>query len=206
MPLPPLTKRQRDILDFFQDYTRVQGISPTLEEIAQSLGVNRVTVFGHVAEMERKGVLKRSAPGISRGLELTSEVRSAGTARQATVIRILGTIAAGSPIEALEVPDSLDLCDLTAKGSDVFALRVRGDSMIGDSIRDGDLVLVEKRNRFNEGDIVVAVLPDEEQVTLKRIYKESGRFRLQPSNPRMKPILVESVEVRGIVMGLIRTY
>jgi len=206
MPLPPLTKRQRDILDFFQDYTRVQGISPTLEEIAQSLGVNRVTVFGHVAEMERKGVLRRSAPGISRGLELSSEARSAETSRQTTVVRILGTIAAGSPIEALEVPDSLDLCDLLGRGSDVFALRVRGDSMIGDSIRDGDLVLVEKRNRFNEGDIVVAVLPDDEQVTLKRIYKESGRFRLQPSNPRMKPILVESVEVRGVVMGLVRTY
>src|ERR1700741_4131444 len=198
MPIPPLTKRQRDILDFFQDYTRVQGISPTLEEIAQSLGVNRVTVFGHVAEMERKGVLRRSAPGISRGLELSSEARSAETARTTTVVRILGTIAAGSPIEALEDPDTLDLCDLITRGSDVFALRVRGDSMIGDSIRDGDVVLVEKRTRFNEGDIVVAVLPDDQQATLKRIYKESGRFRLQPSNPRMKPILVDSVDVRGV--------
>lgn len=206
MPLPPLTKRQRNILDFFQNYTRAHSISPTLEEIAQSLGVNRVTVFGHVAEMERKGILRKTAPGISRGLELSPAARSAETARNATVVPVLGTIAAGAPIDELEVPESLDLRDLITRGTEVFALRVRGDSMIGDSIRDGDMVLVEGRKHFNEGDIVVAVLPDEEQVTLKRIYRESGHFRLQPSNPRMKPILVESVEIRGVVTGLLRTY
>ncbi|MFN0008452.1 MAG: LexA family protein, partial [Planctomycetota bacterium] len=90
MPLPPLTKRQRDILDFFHNYTRIHSISPTLEEIAQSLGVNRVTVFGHVAEMERKGVLRKSAPGISRGLELSPAARSAETTRRTTIVPILG--------------------------------------------------------------------------------------------------------------------
>jgi len=206
MPLPPLTKRQRDILDFFQNYTRVHGISPTLEEIAQSLGVNRVTVFGHVAEMEKKGVLRKTAPGISRGLALSPAARSAETARRTTVVPVLGTIAAGAPIEEMEVPDSLDLRDLIPRGTEVFALRVRGDSMIGDSIRDGDIVLVEGRKNFDEGDIVVAVLPDDNQVTLKRVYRESDHFRLQPSNPRMQPILVDSVEIRGVVTGLLRTY
>lgn len=206
MALPPLTKRQRDILDFLQAYRRTHNISPTLEEMAQALGVNRVTVFGHVAELERKGILTKSARGISRALELSPAARSAETARTNTVVPVLGTIAAGSPIEVVENPESLDLCDWIAPGSDVFALRVRGDSMIGDSIRDGDLVLVESRKQFRDGDIVVAILPEDEQVTLKRIYRESGRVRLQPSNPDMAPILLDSVEVRGVVMGLIRTY
>lgn len=206
MPLPPLTKRQRDILDFLQSYRRAHNISPTLEEMAQSLGVNRVTVFGHVSELERKGILTKSARGISRALELSPAARSAETARTNTVVPILGTIAAGSPIDVLETPEVLDLCELVAPGTEVFALRVRGDSMIGDSIRDGDLVLVESRKQFNDGDIVVAILPDDEQVTLKRIYRESGRIRLQPSNPVMEPLLLDSVEVRGVVMGLIRIY
>ena len=206
MPLPPLTKRQRDILDFLQSYRRAHKISPTLEEIAQALGVNRVTIFGHVSELERKGVLTKSARGISRALELSPAARQAETTRPNTVVPILGTIAAGAPIEVIEMPDTLDLCDLLPRGKEVFALRVKGNSMIGDSIRDGDLVLVHNRTQIHEGEIVVAVLPEEERVTLKRVYRESGQFRLQPSNPQMQAVLLNSVEVRGVVIGLLRTY
>jgi len=206
MALPPLTRRQRDILDFFQSYVRAHHISPTLEEIAQSLGVNRVTVFGHVAELERKGVLVRSARGISRALEISPAALSQETARSSPVVQILGRIAAGAPIEAVEHPEQLDLNDLLPRDKDVYALRVRGDSMIGDAIRDGDVVLVENRKDSKDGDIVVAILPEENGATLKRIYREKGRFRLQPSNAEMEPIYVDSVEVRGVVLGVIRTF
>jgi repressor LexA len=197
---PPLTRRQRDIVAFFEEYTRTQGISPTLEEIAVSLGVNKVTVFGHVAELERKGVLVRSARGISRGLQIAPRPQ---VLERSTSLPILGSIAAGAPIEAIEAPEELDLAQLTPPGSDCYALRVRGDSMIEDGIHDGDLVLVERRADARNGQIVVAILPDE-TATLKRIYREGGRIRLQPANAALKPRIVDEVEVRGIVLGVIR--
>ncbi len=197
---PPLTRRQRDIVAFFEDYTRNQGMSPTLEEIAVSLGVNKVTVFGHVAELERKGVLVRSARGVSRGLQIAPRLQAL---ERSTTLPILGSIAAGAPIEAIEAPEELDLAQLTPPGSDCYALRVRGDSMIDDGIHDGDLVLVERRADARNGQIVVAVLPDE-TATLKRIYREQGRIRLQPANAALKPRIVDEVEVRGIVLGVIR--
>ena len=197
---PPLTRRQRDILQFFQQYTDSQGISPTLEEVARHFGLNKVTIFGHVAELERKGCLKRSAPGISRGLQV---VRST-LGREG--IPILGTIAAGAPIDALEAPEVLAFEELVPQGSDVYVLRVRGNSMIEDSIRDGDLVLVERRNDPEPGETVVAVLPGE-TATLKRYYPAAdGQVRLQPANASMAPLLVDEVEVRGVVIGVIRRY
>src|SRR5215203_5841344 len=101
MTTPPITRRQRDILDFFESYTRSQGISPTLEEIASALGVNKVTVFGHVAELERKGILARAAKGVSRGLHLTKPTESS----RSGALQILGSIAAGAPLETLEEPE-----------------------------------------------------------------------------------------------------
>lgn len=199
----PITRRQRDILDYFEQYTREHGISPTLEEIANSLGVNKVTVFGHVAELERKGVLVRAGKkGVSRGLQITNPTSSAVTPSS---LQVLGTIAAGAPVETLEEPESLDLLDLTPPGAECYALRVRGDSMIEDGIQEGDLVLVERRPRANNGEIVVAVLPDE-TATLKRFYREDGRIRLQPANGSLQPRYVDSVEIRGIVVGVIRRY
>jgi len=198
----PLTRRQRDIMDMFERYTRAHGISPTLEEIAGALGVNKVTVFGHVAELERKGVLVRAAKGVSRSLQIKTPTLER---TRSTEVRVLGTIAAGSPLETLEDPQTLDLADLTPPGSDCYALRVRGDSMIDDGIRDGDLVLVEKRSDARNGEIVVAVLPDE-TATLKRFYREGGKFRLQPANAALEARIVDEVEVRGIVLGVIRRY
>jgi repressor LexA len=199
-PRQPLTRRQRDILRFFADYTAAQGISPTLEEAARHFGVNKVTIFGHVSELERKGCLKRSAPGVSRGLQIVPDERPAGG------LPVLGTIAAGTPIGVLETPEVLTLEELVPPGSDVYVLRVRGNSMIEDSIRDGDLVLVERRSDPAPGETVVAVLPGE-SATLKRFYPEpDGRIRLQPANVDLEPILVDEVEIRGIVIGVIRRY
>jgi repressor LexA len=205
MPLPPLTKRQREIVDFFQQYVHAHAISPTLEEIAQAMGVNKVTIFGHIAELERKGVLRKTARGISRALKLAPSMKTPAPAPRPSSIHVLGTIAAGRPIEALEVPEELDLADLAPKDREVYALRVRGDSMIEDAICSGDLVLVERRNHAHNGEIVVAVLPGEE-ATLKRYYREGSQIRLQPSNAAMAPILVPDVEIRGVVLGVIRRY
>jgi repressor LexA len=196
----PLTRRQRDILEFFESYRREQGISPTLEEIATALGVNKVTIFGHVAELERKGVLVRAARGISRGLQLAGSEAGSGTK-----LAILGRIAAGRPIEAVEDAEELDLADLLPPGRECFALRVKGDSMIDDGIRDGDVVIVERRSEAKNGETVVAVLADEE-CTLKRFYREKNRIRLHPSNSALKPMYVPAVEIRGVVVGVIRRY
>jgi repressor LexA len=202
----PLTRRQRDILDFLREYTEREGLSPTLEEIAQHFGVNKVTVFGHVAELERKGVIERAAPGISRGLRIVEEEDpSTTTTEVGTGVSILGRIAAGAPIEAIEAPETLDLNDLVPRDRDVYALRVRGDSMIEDSIRDGDLVLIERRTTARNGETVVAIL-DGEEATLKRYYRENGRVRLQPANSNMEPILVDEVEIRGVLIGVVRQF
>ena len=196
---PPLTRRQRDILRFFEEYTESQGISPTLEEVARHFGLNKVTIFGHVAELERKGCLRRVAPGVSRGLQLVREA-------PASELPILGTIAAGAPIDALETPEVLAFEELVPPGRDVYVLRVRGSSMIEDSIRDGDLVLVERRSDPAQGETVVAVLPGE-SATLKRFYREpNGRIRLQPANEALQPLFVNQVEIRGVVIGVIRRY
>jgi len=200
MSAAPLTRRQRDILDFFEGYAGKHGISPTLEEIATALGVNKVTIFGHVAELERKGFLARTARGVSRGLQITARVPRSGAR-----VSLLGTIAAGRAIEAIEDPEELDLQDLLPPGRECYALHVRGDSMVQDGIHDGDIVLVERRNEARNGETVVAVLPGEE-VTLKRFYRERGRIRLQPANAALEPVYVREVEVRGVVIGVIRRY
>lgn len=193
-----LTRRQRDILDFFETYATEHSISPTLEEIATALGVNKVTIFGHVAELERKGFLTRSAKGVSRGLQLTGLA-----SRNEGKLKILGRIAAGAPIEAIEDPEDLDLQDLLPPGKECYALRVRGQSMIEDGIHDGDLVLVERRQEARNGETVVAVLPDEGS-TLKRFYREGRKIRLQPANASLAPLIVDDVEIRGVVVGVIR--
>lgn len=217
----PLTRRQRAILEFFRGYREENGISPTLEEIAQHFHVSKVTVFGHVAELERKGVIKRYAKGISRGLQLVEPQASAGVSAPTAGegrslgpvgspavegLAILGTIAAGAPIETLEEPELLPFADLAPPSKDLFVLRVRGNSMIEDAICDGDLVIVERRNDARDGQTVVAVLPGEE-ATLKRFYREpDGRLRLQPANAALQPTFVSEVELRGVVIGIVRRF
>ncbi|MDA8620763.1 transcriptional repressor LexA [Planctomycetota bacterium] len=198
----PLTRRQQDILQFLRTYVEEHGISPTLEEIAAQFGVNKVTIFGHVAEMERKGVIRRRAKGVSRSLELVEEEdeQSSGVS-----LPVLGKIAAGSPIETIEEPEQLDFADLVPEGKEVYALEVQGESMIDDAIANGDIVLIERRQSARDGETVVAVLPDGD-ATLKRFYREGKQFRLQPANSTMSPIIVDEVEIRGVVIGVVRKY
>ena len=198
----PLTRRQQDILQFLRSYVDEHGISPTLEEIAAHFGVNKVTVFGHVAEMERKGVLRRRAKGVSRSLELVDEDDGDGNG---VSLPVLGKIAAGAPIETIEEPEQLDFADLVPEGKEVYALEVQGESMIEDAIANGDIVLVERRESAREGETVVAVLPDGD-ATLKRFYREGKKIRLQPANSTMSPIIVDEVEIRGVVIGVVRKY
>lgn len=197
----PLTRRQREIVEFFSAYVAEHDISPTFEEIAAHFGVNKVTIFGHVAELERKGVLRRAAPGISRGMQLVGQEPEEA---HHPSLPILGSIAAGAPIEAIETPEALDLGDLVPRDREVYALRVRGESMIDDAIADGDIVLIERRDDARDGETVVAIV--EGDATLKRLYRENGGYRLQPANANMQPIRVPEVEVRGVVIGVVRRY
>jgi repressor LexA len=203
----PLTRRQREILDFLGSYTEEQGMSPTLDEIAQHFGVNKVTIFGHVSELERKGAIERAARGISRGLRIVQEdsPESGMDGDRGPNVQILGNIAAGAPIEAIEAPERFDMHSMIPEGRDVYALRVNGNSMIEDSIRDGDLVLIERRDTARNGETVVALLEGDE-ATLKRYYNEGNRIRLQPANSTMEPIYVDQIQIRGVLIGVIRQF
>lgn len=206
--LPPLTRRQRQILDFYLEYSEEHGISPTLEEVAQHFTLNKVTVFGHVAELERKGALKREQRGISRGLRVVTDEERAATQQEPTV-PLLGRIAAGAPLEALETPSDLGWTDLVPKAEGLFALEVRGDSMIDDGIRDGDLALIAPHKRAEPGATIVAIVHGDasQEATLKRYYPlPDGGARLEPRNPTLQPIEVpnQGLEIRGVLVGLIR--
>jgi len=195
-----LTRRQHEIVEFIRDYVAENDYAPTMQEIADHLGVSRPTVFEHIEALQAKGALHREALK-SRAIELAPEL--AGTP---TALPLVGTIAAGSPIEAIESPEVLDLEDLfRGRPGETFALRVRGTSMIDEQIRDGDYVIVEKRSEAKNGETVVAIV-DGGDATLKRFYKEKGRIRLQPANPDMKPIYVKDCQVQGIVIGVLRKY
>ncbi len=195
-----MTKRQKQILEFFRSYSDEHGIAPTLEEAAQHFGLNKVTVFGHVAELERKGVLARAKRGISRGLRI---VDADPAPQESAGVSVLGRIAAGAPIEALEEPEVFDWNALTPEGAGIYALRVAGDSMIDDGIHDGDLVLIEPRKQAESGETVVAILPGE-VATLKRYYPIPGGARLVPANASLQPVEVKDLEIRGVLVGVVR--
>lgn len=201
MTHPPLTKRQRQILDFYRNFGTEHGLSPTLEEVAQHFQLNKVTIFGHVAELERKGLLRRSQKGISRGILPTGN-EDQDAAQPGVWIR--GTIAAGAPIEALETVERFDLANLVPPGQEIYALRVQGNSMIEEGIHDGDLVLVEARSNPRPREIVVAVLPNGEATLKRYVPLPDGRIRLEPANAELKPVVVDSIEVRGVLTGVVR--
>ena len=199
-----LTPRQLAILQFIRDYRRSRGYSPTMQEVADELGITKVTVFEHIGKLADKGLIRRLAYR-ARSLELTSSV-SFPDERPGT-LPLLGRIAAGHPIEAIENPETLDLEEVFAGRGERFVLKVTGDSMIDDHIRDGDYVVVEKRTRVRDGEAVVALLAGGE-ATLKRFYREGKRVRLQPANPEFAPIMVpaDRIDVQGVVIGVIRKY
>lgn len=195
-----MTPRQLEILTRIRDHQRSHGYSPTMQELADALEISKVTVFEHVDALVRKGLLRRSAHK-ARSLELTAEAQFPDD--RPTLLPLMGRIAAGLPIEAIENSDALDLEAIFASGNDTFVLRVDGESMIDDQIRDGDFVVVERRNTARNGDTVVALLEDGE-ATLKRFYREKKRIRLQPANDAFEPIYADHVDIQGIVIGVIR--
>lgn len=203
-----LTPKQLHILTRIRDVRLARGYSPTMQELADELGVSKVTVFEHVEALIRKGALLRQ-PNKARSLELSPRLRLPDEQRQ-TRLPLVGTIAAGAPIEAVEDRQFLDLEELftrgkSASGGDTFVLKVRGDSMIEEHIRDGDYVVVQRQNTARNGQTVVALLPNGE-ATLKKFYRERGKIRLQPANPAFEPLIVDDVQLQGVVVGVLRTY
>ncbi len=195
-----LTPRQHDIIEFIREYVAENDYAPTMQEIADRLGVSRPTVFEHIEALEAKGAIDRE-PVRARGISLAPEMEDHPTA-----LPLVGRIAAGQPIEAVEDTEILDVESLfEGRKGEKFVLQVRGDSMIDEQIRDGDFVIVEKRDTARNGETVVALLEDGE-ATLKIFHQEKGRIRLQPANPTMKPIYVDDCQIQGVVIGVLRKY
>lgn len=201
-----LTPKQLHILTRIRDVRTARGYSPTMQELADELGVSKVTVFEHVEALIKKGALLRE-PNKARSLELSPEVELPDE-RHGSRLPLVGAIAAGSPIEAVQDRQHLDLEDVFAGGGgsgETYVLRVRGDSMIEDHIQDGDFVVIQQNQRPRDGQTVVALL-DTGEATLKRFYREADGIRLQPANSNYEPIIVENCRIQGIVIGVIRTY
>ncbi|WP_432798794.1 transcriptional repressor LexA [Poriferisphaera sp. WC338] len=205
-----LTPKQLNILTRIRDYRLTRGFSPTMQELAKELGVSKVTVFEHVEALIKKGALQRDA-NKARSLKLSPNLQLPDESKN-TRLPLVGTIAAGFPIEAVEQREHLDLEELfnvSSGASDAtFVLRVRGDSMIDEQIRDGDFVVCQKRNTARNGETVVAIV-DNDEATLKLLYHEKGgQVRLQPANDNYEPLIMDAnkVQIQGTVIGVIRTY
>ncbi len=195
-----LTPRQIEILTLIRDGRRNLGYSPTLQEIADELGISKITVFEHVELLLEKRMLTRQS-NKARSLDLTARVDLPD--ERPTLIPLVGRIAAGLPVEAIETPDFLDFEEMFDRRYPVRALRVTGDSMIEDHICDGDIVIYEERSNAKNGDTVVAIINGDE-ATLKRFYKEKTRVRLQPANAKYKPIYSRNVKIQGVLIGVMR--
>jgi len=195
-----LTKRQKEILDFIRVYRTEQGISPTQREIREKFRLSSFgTVQKHLKRLEEKGALSRQW-NRSRGISPADERPSS------RAIPLLGLVAAGRPIEPFPDEESIEVPSTLLGKGDHFVLRVRGDSMVEDGIRDGDYVVVSRRPTAQNGQTVVALIRGE--ATLKRYYAEGARVRLQPANSAMRPLTVDArdVTLQGVVTGLIRAY
>jgi repressor LexA len=198
------TPKQLKILIAIRDFRVRNGYSPTMQELADQLDVSKVTIFEHVEALERKELILR-ARNRARSLEVSPTVKLPDEAKPAS-FPVVGTIAAGQPIEAIENRETLDLETLFNSRYGTYVLRVKGNSMIEDHIADGDYVIIERREQARDGDIVVALL-DDGQATLKRFFKERGRVRLQPANSSMNPIYVDKdIRIQGVLIGVLRTY
>ena len=196
-----LTKRQKQILDYIKKYIRKNNYAPSLEEIGKHFKLSSVaTVHQHIKNLKVEGYLKKTE-NQPRSIEINKKRESSGLVE----IPLLGTIAAGQPIEAIEVPDETIVIpkEEIGKFGDYYALRVAGNSMINEGIYDGDIVVIRKQETADNGQMVVAIIDDNE-ATLKKIYREKKFFRLQPANQEMLPIYRKEIEVRGVVVKIIR--
>jgi repressor LexA len=203
----PLTKRQKQVLDFIARFQDENGYCPSYEEIAHGLDLaSLATVHKHISALENKSYLKRGF-NQSRSLELAPKYLQEQRRTRPLEVPLLGRIAAGSPVESVEQRENLNFGDFAGDGN-TFALEVRGNSMIEDHICDGDLILLEKVAQVRDGDIVVALVGGSE-TTLKRFYRESSdQVRLQPANAALKPIIVAArdVQIQGRLLAVLRKY
>jgi repressor LexA len=204
-----LTRRQKEIYDYIADFVQRNGYSPSFEEIGGGMGLSSLaTVHKHISNLEKKGLLKRGY-NKSRSIDVLPPKGSLkkSMAPAPLTLPLMGRIAAGRPIEAVENPETLSLADFTAGSKDVYVLRVVGESMQDEHIVEGDYVIVESTKTARDGEIIVALV-DGSDATLKRIYREGDKIRLQPSNAKMQPIIVpaHNVDVQGRVIGVLRKY
>jgi repressor LexA len=205
-----LTKRQKEVLDYLVGFLNKNGYSPSFEEIANSLKLTSLaTVHKHLSTLEKKGFIRRGY-NQSRSIEvmqLPKPIREQLLDRHVVELPLAGRIAAGRPLEAVEERETISLADF-ARGQNTFVLQVRGESMRDDHILDGDYIVVEQTQVANPGEIVVALV-GEDEATVKRFYREpGGKVRLQPANSQMAPIIVlaSDVKVQGRVVGVLRKY
>ncbi len=199
-----LTRRQKEILEYLNDYIGREGYAPTIEEIAEHFSLRSLaTVHKHLTNLQEKGLIRR-AWNRSRALELVpTEVKV-----HAVELPLLGRVAAGSPIEAVDASETIFVPENMIGRRETYVLQVKGDSMIEEQIRDGDYVIVENRTTADDGEMVIALL-DGENVTLKKLYREGhGQVRLQPANARLQPMLVDQdrLRIQGVVIGVLRKY
>ena len=220
------TPRQVQLLKAIAEYGSRDGYSPTIGELAQQAGVSRTTTFEHIGQLRKKGYIwgqahkARSLTPTSKARKLLKQISSCverNASREQTSqyagrtthdktsgeIPLLGKVAAGLPIEAVENKDNLSINSLFGSCDEVFALAVRGDSMAGENINDGDYVICRRTSSASDGQLVVAIV-DNENATLKRFYKEPGRVRLQPANDAYEPIYSAHCRIEAVVIGLVR--
>lgn len=198
-----LTKKQNDVLVFLKKSIAKNGFPPTVREIGSALGLSSpATTHAHLNTLETKGYIKKVGSK-NRAIELL--VKNEYEKEDVVEVPLLGKVTAGNPIEAIEMPNEFFTLPtyLIPTHKEVFTLKVWGESMINAGIHDGDIVIVQKQEVANNGDIVVA-MTDENEVTLKTFYKENGYFRLQPENDTMDPIILENVKIVGKAIGLYR--
>ena len=201
-----LTERQRDILNFIREFQRARGIAPTHREICDHFGFSSYgTVYKHLSLLEKKGLIRRDW-NQKRGVELVDQEPEPSSSSPVRELPLFGYIAAGRPLDVETSNETIAVPEHLTRRGDNYVLKVRGDSMIDDGILDGDLVIIARRERAENGEMVVANVNGE--VTLKRIYLEGERVRLQPANSLMHPIYASAreVAVQGVVVGLMRRF
>ena len=202
-----LTERQRDILEFIREHQRQRGVAPTHREICDHFGFSSYgTVYKHLSLLEKKGLIRRDW-NQKRGVEIVDDEKPAPEASSsARELPLFGYIAAGRPLDVEPSSDTITVPEHLTRRGENYVLKVRGDSMVDDGILDGDLVIIARREQADNGEMVVANVNGE--VTLKRIYREGERVRLQPANSMMSPIYAAAreVAVQGVVVGLMRRF
>src|SRR5262245_42836186 len=198
--LDTLTARQREIYSFIRSKIQGRGYGPTVREIGVQFHIKSPNgVMCHLKALQKKGLIHRE-PNMSRAIQLLDDPTSARPGG----LKLVGRIAAGQPIEAVEQDEELAFTEWEGS-DDKFALRVQGNSMIEEHIADGDYVVIKKQDHARDGQIV-AVRDDDDEATLKRIYRERNRVRLEPANKAMKPIYRDNIDILGVLVGVVRKY